>query len=92
MGCYNCSNLDPSKKKPGKVSGNLYYCKKLKDFVNPYEFNCNNFDKTYSRKSWENDEIYKDGKSYYDNDTPLWVYSFVLIALIILGLILGVFW
>ena len=32
MGCYNCDNLDKDKKAAGKVSGNLYYCKKLKTF------------------------------------------------------------
>lgn len=89
--CSECSNLDNSKKSPGKVSGNLYYCKKLKEYVNPSMCGCEKFDKTYSRKSYENDEIYQDGKDYYNNDTPLELLVFIFIFLVILGLIMGVF-
>lgn len=91
MACYNCNNLNPDKSVKGKVDGALYYCKKLKTFVNPAKFECEKFEKSY-RKSDVNDKIYKDGKDYYNDATPLWFYVFILIALIILGLIFGVFW
>ena len=38
-----------------------------------------------------NDEIYDDGKKYYNDTTPVGFYLVVLITLIILGLFLGVF-
>ena len=90
MGCYRCANLDPKEKKSGKVSGYLYYCKKLKTYVNPAKFKCENFAK--NDKRLENSEIYKDGQNYYDNATPTWFYLIILIVLIILGLFMGVFW
>lgn len=90
MGCYRCDNLDVKEKKAGRVSGNLYYCKKLKTYVNPAKFKCENFVK--NDKRLENGDIYKDGKNYYDNTTPNWFYFFILIILIIVGLIMGVFW
>ena len=89
--CSDCSYIDTSKVKPGKVSGNLYYCKKLKEYVNPSMCGCEKFDKTYSRKSYENDEIYQDGKDYYNNDTPLGLLIGIFIFLVILGLFMGVF-
>lgn len=90
MGCYNCDNLDKDKKAAGKVSGNLYYCKKLKTYVNPTYDGCEKFVKS-SRKPYENDDIYKDGKSYYNDKTPLGIYIIVIIILLIIGLIMGVF-
>lgn len=90
MGWYRCANLDVKKKQPGKVSGNLYYCKKLKTYVNPSKFKCEKFSK--DDKRLENHEIYEDGKNYYNDNTPIGLYVFVLIVLIIVGLIMGVFW
>ena len=88
--CYNCKYLDKEKKKQGKVDGNLYYCQKNKAYINAAKDTCPNFSKS-ERRSWENDEIYQDSKKYYDNDTPLGFYIFILVVLIILGLILNVF-
>ena len=88
--CYNCANLDKEKKSAGKLMGNLYYCKKNKVFVNAATNGCEKWSKS-SRKGYEDDEIYKDSKDYYNNNTPIGVLAFVLIVLVILGLILGVF-
>jgi len=91
MACYNCKNLDGKKKADGKVSGSLYYCKKAKKYVNPAFNHCDKFAKS-DRKSWENEDIYKAGKEYYNDATPIWVYAFALLLLVIVGLFLGVFW
>lgn len=90
--CSDCSNLDTKKKKAGKIRGNLYYCKKLKQYVNTTMYACEKFDKTYSRKKYENDEIYDDGKKFLDDDnTPVGLLVAVFFILLILGLIMGVF-
>ena len=89
--CSDCVNLDVNNKKAGKVSGNLYYCKKIKKYVNPSMCNCENFDKTYSRKKYDNELIYEDGKNFYDDDTPLGLLVVIFFILLILGLIMGVF-
>lgn len=88
--CYNCKNLDTSKKKPGAYDGCLYYCKKNKMFVNPAKYVCANYTKG-DRDYLKDDKIYEDGKKYYDDATPIWVYAIILVILLVLGLILGVF-
>lgn len=90
MNCYNCANLDPEKKKAGKVAGNLYFCKKNKVYVNAAKTTCEHYEKSYRQKDQDSD-IYEDSKEYYDNDTPISFYIVILIALIIIGLIMGVF-
>ena len=45
----------------------------------------------HGRKIYTRDEIYDDGKKYYNDTTPVGFYLVVLIILIILGLFLGVF-
>lgn len=89
--CCSCSNLDTKKKSAGKVNGNLYYCKKMKTYVNASKTGCEKFEKASGRKSWETDELYKDGKLYDNDTTPISLYLFLMVILIILGLILGVF-
>lgn len=90
--CCSCDNLDTKKSSAGKVNGKLYYCKKLKTFVNTSKLkDCDNYKKAFKRKSWETDEIYKEGKSYDNDTTPISVYIILLLILIILGLFLGVF-
>lgn len=90
MGCYRCANLDVKQKSPGKVDGNLYYCKKLKTYVNPSSFKCEKFVANDNRV--ENHEVYEQGKKYYNDKTPIALYLVLLVILIIVGLILGVFW
>lgn len=90
MGCYNCGNLDPKKKSNGKVDGALYYCKKVKKYVNPTDGSCKNFKKG-SRKPWDNDAIYNDGRRYFNDRTPVIVYIILFFILVIIGLLSGVF-
>lgn len=88
--CYNCGNLDPNKKKPGRVSGNLYFCKKQNKFVNAETYGCDKHVPS-NRQGYKNEEIYKDSRSYSNDTTPTWFYLIVLGVLIIIGLIMGVF-
>ena len=90
MGCHRCGNLDPKKKSAGKAGGNLYFCKKMKTFVNPSKFSCDKFKKA-DRKEWQNNEIYDDGKRYYNDRTPAIVYFILFAILVIIGLLSGVF-
>lgn len=90
MGCYNCGNLDAKKKSKGKVSGAIYYCKKMKTYVNPTNNGCKNFKKC-SRKPWDNEAIYKDGQKYFNDRTPAVVYIILFIIIVIIGLLSGVF-
>lgn len=90
MGCHSCGNLDAKKKSKGKASGALYFCKKNKSFVNPTSKGCKNYKKC-SRKPWENDEIYNDGKLYFNDIIPAIVYIIIFFILIIIGLLSGVF-
>ena len=85
--CYNCDNLDPKKKSAGKLDGSLYYCKKLKTYVNAYRDGCEKWEKS-DRKSYENDEFYEQGKKYYNDDKPLGFYLFLLVLVIIFCIIL----
>lgn len=90
--CCSCDNLDQKKNKAGKANGNLYYCKKQKTFINAKSEGCDKFERAYKRKAWEIDELYKEGKLYDNDNTPIGIYIVILIALIIVGLIMGVFW
>lgn len=89
--CCSCGNLDPKKNKAGKVNGNLYFCKKKKSFVNPTSTDCGKFEKAYKRKNYEIDEIYREGKIYDNDDTPMGLYVLILIVLIILAIIFKIF-
>lgn len=91
MYCSDCENLNTSKKKEGSINGCLYECKKLKKMV-PGNYTCDKFSKSYSRKYYDKNRIYSEGKNY--SDAPKgsigWL-LFVLIILIVLALIMGVF-
>lgn len=89
--CSDCDKLDAKKKSAGKTSGNLYYCKKIKKYINPTQIGCENFENCYKRGWYEKNQIYDDGKAY-DNSSGSWqFYGIVFIILVILGIILGVF-
>lgn len=90
--CCSCGNLDPKKNKPGKANGNLYFCKKMKTFVNPTSIDCGKFEKAYKRKNYEIDELYKEGKLYNNDDTPISIYIIILIVLIIIAIVTGAFY
>ena len=90
MSCSSCAYLDASKNKNGGYTGCIYYCKKIKQFVNGSNSSCNNYKSSY-RTNYECNKIYNDGESYSDDTTPISFYLVILIGLVILGLILNVF-
>ena len=88
MGCYDCAYLDVNNKKEGNTNGCLYYCTKMKQYVNAAYDSCNAYSKDYSRKTYENNEIYNNGKHYYNgSDTPLSLKIILIIILIIMAII-----
>lgn len=91
MGCSGCRFLDTKKKKEGKVNGAVYFCSKQKKFINGANDACDSYKVDPFRKAYERDEIYKDGKKFYDDDRPLSSYIFILIIIILLAIILKIF-
>ena len=88
MGCYNCAYLNVNNKKEGNTNGCLYYCTKIKKYVNGAYDSCEAYSDDYSRKTYENNEIYNNGKHYYNgSDTPLSIKVFLIIVLIIIAII-----
>ena len=86
MACSSCSNLDESKKKKGAVSGAKYYCKKLKTYVGG-DFECEKYEKSYMRKNFTCDDIYNEGRQFYDDDKPTSHYVIILIVILLFGLL-----
>ena len=69
----------------------MYECKKLKKMV-PGNYSCDKFSKSYSRKEYDKQRIYTEGRKYSDDvKGNAGVLAFILIALVILGLIMGIF-
>ena len=88
MGCYNCTYLDVNNKKDGKTNGCLYYCTKMDKYVNGAFDSCNDYSKDYSRKVYESNEIYNNGRHYYNgSDTPIAIKIIFIIILIIIAII-----
>lgn len=91
MGCCNCKYLNENDKKEGKVSGCCYFCKKKNCYVAGNSNICDDFSNDYSRKRYISDEIYHNGREYYDDDTSIGFYLFVLFILIIILIISKLF-
>ena len=92
MGCYNCAYLDKNNKKEGSLNGCMYYCTKMKKYVNAAYDECDSYSKDYSRKSYENNEIYNNGRHYCNgSDTPLSIKIILIIILIIIAIISNAF-
>ena len=91
MYCSDCENLNDKKSKQGGINGCVYECKKLKKMV-PGNYSCDKFSKSYTRKSYDKDRIYTEGRKFSDspkgNPTMLFI---ALVLLMILALIFGVF-
>ena len=87
MCCYACKYLCENDKKEGKCCGALYYCSKLKKYINSASKGCDNYFKDFSRGSFTRDEIYNNGKKYYDDDKDPGVYLVILFFIIIVGII-----
>jgi hypothetical protein len=91
MGCYNCKYLKISDKKDGALNGSVYYCTKMKKYVSGTSNGCDSFYKDYSRKTYESDEIYRNGIHYSDDTTPIGTYLVLVIILGIMAIIVNVF-
>ncbi len=91
MGCCNCKFLDENNVHEGKVSGCCYFCKKRKCYVTGNSTGCDFFSNDYSRNSYMKDEIYYNGEKYYDDDTPISFYLFILVVLIVILVITNIF-
>ena len=89
-GCNSCWYLDPKAKKPGKVSGCLYFCNNKKNYVNASKDYCENY-KDGLRDSVENNEIYENSRNYDDDNTPLGTYLFIFVLIVIVGIICVIF-
>ena len=88
MTCSSCKYLNEEKKMDGKVSGSLYFCSKLGTYVDGCEEKCKNHEKAYCRTNFKCDEIYNEGKNFYDDDRKPSYYMMQLVIVIIFGLIL----
>ena len=63
--CSDCEYLNTNKKKQGSIRGCVYECKKLKKMVGG-NFSCDKFSKSYSRKYFDKQRIYTEGRTYSD--------------------------
>lgn len=88
MGCQSCIYLIEDNKKEGKVDGAVYYCSKLKKYVNGATDECDKYKKCYGRTSYIKNQIYNDGKRYYNDETPVSFYAIALVFICITGFIL----
>lgn len=91
MSCSSCKYLKENNKYDGAITGCIYYCSKMNNYVNGANNSCDKYELAYSRKYYLCNKIYKDGETFYDDTTPNSFYLFVLAFLIILGIILKVF-
>ena len=91
MGCYNCKYLKVNEKKDGAVNGSIYYCTKMKKYVSGASDGCDSYYKDYSRKTYESDEIYRNGIHYSNDTTSNGTYLFLAIILGIIAIIVNVF-
>lgn len=91
MGCYNCKYLVASNKNEGSINGCLYYCTKQKKYVSGASDGCNSYYKDYSRKGYENDEIYHNGVHFSDSNVSIGTSLFFAIVLFIIAIIVNIF-
>lgn len=91
MGCYNCKYLKVSDKKDGAINGSLYYCTKIKKYVNGSDDGCDSYYKDYSRNTYESDEVYRNGVHYANDNVSIDVYIVLVIILFIIAVIVNVF-
>lgn len=86
MSCCGCSFLDESKKLDGKVDGCKYFCKKKKAYVKGNDDGCTDFKECFRSNDKRND-IYTEGKKFYDDDHSVGYYFIILVILIIVIII-----
>ncbi len=83
--CSDCVNMNTH---DAKCDG-VYKCKIINDFTNACSNACEKFETCYGRNSTEKQKLYDLGKeaNAKGDDTPLGVYVFILILLIIAEII-----
>lgn len=83
--CSDCVNLDTNN---AKCDG-VYKCKLIDDFANASNCSCEKFEKSYGRNLVEKQKLYDLGKeaSSKGEDTPIEIYIFIIILLIIFAII-----
>lgn len=91
MNCYDCCHLKFDNKKDGKINGALYYCTKIKKYVHGNSEVCEKYQYDNLRKTYIKDQIYLDGKNYYDDDTSVFSYIIILFLILIITFILKLF-
>lgn len=89
MACYNCSHLVVENTKNGSINGCLYYCTKTKKYVNGASDSCDSFTRE-NRPSYINNEIYNNGKHYYNGNISISIKVIFIIVLVILALIANI--
>ena len=91
MACYNCKYLVVKDQKSGATNGCLYYCSKHKKYINGAYDNCGDHDTDITRATYENNEIYNNGRHYCNSsNAPLSLQIIVIIILIIFALIANI--
>ena len=91
MGCYNCEYLNKNNKKEGNINGYMYYCTKMKKYVNGACDGCEAWSKDYERANYDNNEIYNNGRHFSnDSEIPLSVQIVLIIILIIIAAIVNI--
>lgn len=92
MACYDCKYLNANDKKYGNTNGCLYYCVKCEKYVNGACNGCDAYAKDFERDTYENNEIYNNGRHYYNGSKlSLSVRIIFVIILIILAIIVNMF-
>ena len=86
MSCSSCKHLKDDKKYPGALSGAKYYCDKVKTYVYG-DKECEAYEKSHSRKNDKCDEIYRDGKDFYDDNRPISVQLMIFVFIVVMGII-----
>ena len=86
MTCCSCKYLNEEKKLDGKVSGCEYFCNKNKWFINGQDNACDKYESSF-RGTNRCNEIYNDGKNFYNDTHSVSYYLFILIVIIIIAII-----
>lgn len=83
MGCCHCRYLCENNKLEGRCSGAIYYCSKQKKYVNGAKDGCDLYLKDYCKTLVTSNEIYDNGRNYYDDDKSPMFYLFILRVMLI---------
>ncbi len=83
--CSDCVHMNTNS---SKCDG-IYKCKAIKNFTNASNSACEKFETCYGRNSTEKQKLYNLGKeaNSKEKNSPIGIYVFVLILLIILTII-----